>query len=133
VFNIETSYENSSWKMLSGGMEVHAVDLASFGWKVLDGQIVTPTVRDNRLWAAVRAGCGTSTSGNCRYGLGWSRGTVGGRRVADHDGSWSGARAFLRAYRDDGLVIAVMSNRNEHDVDDVSALTTDIGNAVLAP
>ena len=30
-------------------MELNAVDLATFGWKVLNGQIVTPAVRDNRL------------------------------------------------------------------------------------
>jgi CubicO group peptidase (beta-lactamase class C family) len=132
--NTETTYDNSSWKMWSGGMELNAVDLANFGWKVLSGQIVSPTVRDNRLWAAVAPGCGSSTSGRCRYGLGWSRGTVNSRRVADHDGSWTGARAFIRAYRDDGLVIAVMSNRTNHTQGgDVSGLTTSIGNAVLAP
>jgi hypothetical protein len=66
--------------------------------------------------------------------LGWSRGNVGGRRVADHDGSWTGARALVRIYRDDDLVIAVMSNRTNHTQGgDISGLATRIGNAVLAP
>ena len=133
--NTETTYQDNSWKPLSGGIEVNAVDLATFGWKVLDGNIVKPGIRDNRLWASVKSGCrATATSGACRYGLGWSRGTVGGRRVVDHDGSWTGARAFIRIYRDDGLVLAIMSNRTNHTKDgDVFGLATSIGNAVLAP
>ena len=131
--NNATSYQNNSWKMLGGGIEIHAVDLARFGWKVLNGNIVDPTARDNRMWTPVRAGCGASTSGACRNGLAWSLKSVGGRRVAEHSGSWTGARSFIRVYRDDGLVIAVMSNRKGHSVDDVDGLTTNIGNAVLAP
>ena len=132
--NNATSYQDNSWKPLSGGMELNAVDLATFGWKLLAGQIVTPAVRDNRLWAPVRPGCGASTGGACRYGLGWSRGTSNGRRIVDHDGSWTGARAFIRIYRDNGLVVAIMSNRTNHTQDgDVWGLATSLGNAVLAP
>lgn len=131
--NVETSYQNNSWKMMSGGMEISAVDLATFGWKVLSAQIVTAAVRDNRLWAAVRPGCGASTGGNCAFGLGWARGSSGGRRIVDHSGSWTGARAYIRVYRDDGLVIAIMSNRTNHTVDGVGVLATDIANAVFAP
>ena len=51
-----------------------------------------------------------------------------------HDGSWTGARAFIRIYRDDGLVVAIMSNRTNHTQDgDVWGLATSLGNAVLAP
>ncbi|WP_419695433.1 serine hydrolase [Mesorhizobium muleiense] len=52
--NDETTYTDSSWKMYGGGLELHVVDLARFGWRVLDGQIVAPAARDARLWAAVR-------------------------------------------------------------------------------
>lgn len=131
--NDPTSYQDSSWKMLGGGIELTAVDLARFGWKVLNGQIVKPAVRDNRLWAAVASGCGTSTSGNCQYGIAWARGSSSGHRIAAHSGAWTGARSYIRVYRDDGLVIAIMSNRDDHKVDDVSALATQIGDAVLAP
>jgi CubicO group peptidase (beta-lactamase class C family) len=132
--NTETTYSDSTWKPLSGGMELNVIDLATFGWKVLNGQIVTPAVRDNRLFASVKAGCGTTTSGSCQYGLGWVRSTLSDRRIVDHDGSWTGARAFIRLYRDNGLVVAIMSNRTNHTKDgDVWGLATSIGNAVLAP
>ena len=132
--NVETTYQNCSWKMLGGCIEVNVVDLARFGWKVLNGEIVAPAARDGRMWTPVRTGCGTSTSGSCRNGLAWALNSIGGRRVAEHDGTWTGARAFLRAYRDDGLVVAIMSNRTNHTAGgDVNNLATLLGNAVLAP
>ena len=118
----ETSYEDNSWKILGGGLEVNAVDLARFGWKTLDAQIVDAATRDNRLWTRVRA--------NQANGLAWEIRSVGGKRVAEHGGSWSGARSHLRVYRDDGLVIAILSNRRGHDPED---LATTIGNEVLTP
>jgi CubicO group peptidase (beta-lactamase class C family) len=118
----ETSYEDSSWKVLGGGLEINAVDLALFGWKTLNAQIVDAATRDNRLWTRVVA--------NQPNGLAWEIGTIGGRRVAEHGGSWSGARSHIRVYRDDGLSIAILSNRRGHDP---AALATNIGTAVLSP
>ena len=121
--NNKTSYQNNSWKVIGGGIESSAYELARFGWKVLDGEIIDATTRDNRLWQRVNP---ARTNG-----LAWYVKTSGGRRVAEHGGSWTGARSFIRVYRDDGLVIAIMSNRNEHDVDDVDGLATDLANIVL--
>ncbi len=118
----ETSYEDNSWKVLGGGLEVSAVDLADFGWKTLNAQIVDATTRDNRLWMRVRS--------NQPNGLAWEVRNVGGRRVAEHGGSWSGARSHLRVYRDDGLVIAILSNRRGHDP---SGLATTLGDEILNP
>jgi hypothetical protein len=63
-------------------------------------------------------------------GLAWEVRTLGGRRVAEHNGSWSGARSHLRLYRDDGLVIAVLSNRRGHDP---GALVTSLAGEILSP
>lgn len=121
--NTPTTYGNNSWKVFGGGIETSAVDLAWFGWKVLDGQIVKPAARDNVLWTRVKSG---ETNG-----IAWELRDIGGRRVAEHNGSWTGARAELRVYRDNGLVIAIMSNRTNHTVDDVGTLATKIGDIVL--
>jgi CubicO group peptidase (beta-lactamase class C family) len=118
----ETNYEDNSWKVLGGGIEVSAVDLARFGWKTLNAETVDAATRDNRLWTRVRW--------NQPNGLAWEVRNVGGRRVAEHGGSWSGARSHLRVYRDDGLVIAILSNRRGHSP---SNLATSIANAVLSP
>jgi CubicO group peptidase (beta-lactamase class C family) len=132
--NDATTYSDSSWKVLGGGIETHVVDLAAFGWKVLNGNIVAPTARDNRMWTPVRAGCGSSIGGACQYGLAWQLVNTGGRRVAQWNGTWTGARAYLGAWRDDGLVIAIMSNRTNHTSGgDVTGLAASIATAVLAP
>ena len=121
--NDPTSYSDNSWKVFGGGLETSAYQLARFGWKVLDAQILSVNARDNRLW--------TQVNPNQRNGLGWIIRTRSGRRVAEHDGSWTGTRTYLRVFRDDGLVVAVMSNRRGHTVDDVSVLTADLANIVL--
>jgi CubicO group peptidase (beta-lactamase class C family) len=114
-----SGWPDTSWKVLGGGIESNAVDLARFGWKVLSGQIVSPSVRDNRLWQSISPSS---------YGLAWSLESVGGRRVAEHGGFQTGARSYLRVYRDDGLVIAVLSNQANHPI---RQLVTTLGNIVL--
>lgn len=122
--NSATSYSDNSWKVLGGGIEGDAVDMARFAWKVLNGEIVAPAARDNRMWTRVNAAQ--------THGLGWAVVTDGkNRRTAEWNGVSTGARSFLRCYRDNGLVIAILSNRNPHSVRDVGTLANDIGNKVL--
>lgn len=116
---------NNSWKVFGGGIELSTVDLARFGWKVLNGQIVRPAARDNVLWNRVRS--------NRANGIAWEVRSLNGRRVAEHGGSWTGTLTRIRVYRDDGLVIAVMSNRRNHDNGNLGTLTTNVANVVLAP
>jgi CubicO group peptidase (beta-lactamase class C family) len=121
--NSATSYGNNSWKVFGGGLEMNAVDLARFGWKVLDGKIVKPTTRDNVLWTRVLPNEG--------YGVAWAVSGSSPNRIAEHGGSWTGARSHLRIYRDKGVVIAIMSNRRGHTVGDVDVLCNNIANIVL--
>lgn len=124
--NIESSYTNSSWKILGGGIETNTLDLAKFGWKVLNAEIVDADTRDNRLWTRVNP--------NRTHGLGWSVGnSVAGQRIAEWNGSWDGSRTWLRVYRDDGLVIAIQSNRRRHAMQDLNSLADTIAGIVLAP
>jgi CubicO group peptidase (beta-lactamase class C family) len=126
--NTPSSYSNNSWKVLGGGIEMDVLDLARFGWQTLSGQIVSPEVRDDRLWAAVRNNCGASTFASCQNGLGWARGVIDNRRIVEHGGDWTGARSHLRIYRDNGLVIAVLSNNSNHSP---ANLVTSIGDIIL--
>jgi hypothetical protein len=103
------------------------------------GELVPASVRDNLLWTPVRANCGNSVAGACTGGLGWALNTVDGRRVAEHGGSWIGARGHLQVYRDDELVVAVLTNRRTTATltagtnHNPSTLTRQIANIVLAP
>lgn len=97
--------EENSWKILGGGIETSPVDLARFGWKVLNGQIVSPKSRDDILWTRVNS--------NALNGIGWE--VSGSGNILEHGGSADGTRTQLRIYRDKGLVIAIMSNRRGHN------------------
>lgn len=127
--NVATSYSDSSWKVIGGGIETSTYDLVRFGWKVLNAEILSANARDNRLWTRVNPGF--------THGLGWSITTDdSGRNVAEWNGTWTGSRTFLRAYQNNGLVIAIMSNRTTHRSDlnaDIDDLTNTIGNIILAP
>lgn len=98
-------YKNNSWKMTGGGLESNVIDLARFGWLVLDGQIVNPAARDSRMWNRMP---------NSTHGLGWF--LTG--QIAEHGGSSNGARSHLSIHRNEGLVIAVLSNRRTTGVSD---------------
>nr|VFK38166.1 MAG: Beta-lactamase [Candidatus Kentron sp. TC] len=117
---------NNSWRAFGGGMETDVVDLARFGWKVLDGWILSPEARDNRLWRRV-----DTIDPGPDYALGWGvpHDTDRGR-IAEHPGMSTGGRSLLRIYRDHGLVIAILSNRKNHPVDDVVTLAERIGDRV---
>jgi CubicO group peptidase (beta-lactamase class C family) len=121
--NSPTSYSDNSWKHLGGGIETSAYELSRFGAKLLNGEIVNTSTRDNRLWKTVNS--------KSNAGLAWFVGTSGGRRIVDHDGSWTGARSYIRIYRDDDIVISIMSNRTNHSVGDVRSLANEIAAEVL--
>ena len=123
------TYEDSSWKVLGGGLQTDAIDLARFGWLTLSGSVVSATVRDNRLWFSLTDSATVWPSGGSvqpPVGLAWvlrnvctsPPTNVGNlmcliptRRVAEHGGIARGARSQLAIYRDDGLVIAILTNQ----------------------
>lgn len=114
----ETAYGRSSWKVLGGGLQVDAMDLARFGSLTLDGTLVSDSVRDNRLWMSQTGSAvhwPDSTEAAPDVGLGWvlRNVTAGGmnQRVAEHGGTARGARSQLQVYRDAGLVVAILTNQ----------------------
>ncbi len=121
--NNPTSLADNSWKIFGGGIEVSPVDLARFGWKVLDGKIVSASARDNILWKRVNS--------NRTNGIAWEIRNIGSKRVAEHGGSFDGTYTRLRVYRDDGLVIAIMSNRRNHAGSELRGLATSIADIIL--
>jgi CubicO group peptidase (beta-lactamase class C family) len=124
-------YEDSSWKVLGGGLQTNALDLARFGWLTLNASIVSTTTRDNRLWSSLTDTTTAWSAGTVRpsVGLAWVlssvctgtmnislRCSIPTRRVAEHGGSALGARSQLQVYRDDGLVVAVLTNQRNTPV-----------------
>jgi CubicO group peptidase (beta-lactamase class C family) len=99
--NTEATPDQISWKVLGGGLESSVEDLARFGDLLIRDQIVSQA-RQDQMWT------GTGWS----YAYGWNIGTVGGRLRVTKDGNQLGARSYLLMYPDDGIVVAVLSNRD---------------------
>ena len=97
--------KDNSWKIFGGGLQISTADLARFGWKVRNGEIVRTLHRDKVLWKRVNP--------SKAYGIGWRLVKRDRWRVAEHSGKWRGVRTNLRVYRDKNapIVIAVMTNR----------------------
>lgn len=116
---VVSRHEDASWKVLGGGLQANAVDLARFGWAVPAGEVVSDSVRDNRLWRNLtrdlRRWSDTTRSARST-GLGWELtvDTVRNFSVAEHGGvTPTGARSHLKVYRRARLVVAVLSNQRE--------------------
>jgi CubicO group peptidase (beta-lactamase class C family) len=93
-------------RLPAGGFLSTARDLAAFGSAVIEGPSLTPAMRTAMLTPQ-------STSGRTPtiFGFAWRlTKDAAGRRIAFHGGDAVGGRAFLLAYPDDGLVLAMTSN-----------------------
>jgi len=83
-----------------------ALDLATFGSAVIEGASLS-----RALPAAMFTPQSTKAGASTVFGFGWRVvKDPSGRRIAVHGGDAVGGRAFVLAYPDDGLVLAMTSN-----------------------
>ncbi len=118
--NTEYAGDNMSNKTGGGGLVSTAPDLVSFANKILDGTILNAAQRTT-LWSPIGS-----------YAYGWDVGSgPAGERLVGKAGGQPGAKSYLRVYPDDGIVVAVLSNRwkGGHSA---SGLSKKIGEAMLA-
>ncbi|HET7736729.1 MAG TPA: serine hydrolase [Nocardioidaceae bacterium] len=115
----EVNTPNNDWKVLGGGLDSSATDLARFGAKLIGGQILGADDLDE-MW--------TPPAGS--YAYGWSTGSEDGTPVVAKDGSWTGNLAYLRMYPEKGISVAVLMNSRAGDWS-ASQLGRDIGSLVL--
>ena len=115
-------YENTSWKVLGGGFQSSAMDLARFGALTFDGTIVSTGTRDTVLFNAVTTtatpNLAPGTAPSPMVGLGWVLRTRNGSAAAEHSGDtaagWGGGSPTLRIQTGAataGLVIAILNNQ----------------------
>lgn len=100
--NDEAAADQTSWKLLGGGLESNAYDLARFGDLLMRDQII-PQAYQDQMWTSTR----------WPYAYGWEIRTVGGRLEVRKDGAQRGANSAILLYPNDGIVISVLSNRKE--------------------
>ncbi|MCW5853250.1 MAG: serine hydrolase [Anaerolineae bacterium] len=96
----EVSADNISWKVLGGGLESSAYDLARFGMKLAGGTVLSNTSRTT-LW--------TKPDNLKNYALGWDTATD----YVGKGGDQLGSDSYIRIYPDEKIVVAVLTNRNK--------------------
>ncbi len=98
-------YADNSYKWAGGGFLSTAGDLVRFGLAHMEPGFLEAETLDE-WFTSQRTPDGEETG----YGIGWSvSGQVGDRRVG-HGGGSVGGTTTLRMYRDQGLVIAMVTN-----------------------
>jgi CubicO group peptidase (beta-lactamase class C family) len=102
----EAPYLDPSYKWAGGGLVGTAEDLVLFG----TAHLAPGFLRSETLELAFERQH-TKSGEEVRVGIGWFSGKDDAdRRMIFHNGSQRGCRALLLAYRDEGLVIALLSN-----------------------
>lgn len=119
--NDEVEADDLSWKVLGGGFESSAYDLMRFGMRLLDGTILDQGSLD-LMW--------TPPDNLSNYALGWNTGTHKGSTVVAKDGAQLGSQSYLRIYPDEGIVIAILTNRKDGGHDPAELAKT-IGGLIL--
>jgi CubicO group peptidase (beta-lactamase class C family) len=119
--NEEISADDLSWKILGGGLESSAVDLARFGIKLLDGSILGAGA-STTLW--------TPPDNLTGFAYGWNTGNDQCTAVVAKNGGQRGAASYIRIYPDLGYVIVILTNRGGGGHDPVQ-IGRDIGTILL--
>jgi len=109
-----------SYKWGGGGQVGTALDLCAFGSALLAGKLLSQDLL-RQMWQPSTLADGSSIP----YGLGWGITTYRGERLYAHNGAQQGARASLWILPERGLVIAVLTNYESHDVNRLAQLVAD--------
>jgi CubicO group peptidase (beta-lactamase class C family) len=98
----------STYKWGGGGLLGTAADLVRFAEALRTPGFLSAAMQET-MFSTQRTADGTETN----VGLGWRLGTgVDGRRIWHHAGAIAGGRSFLMTYPDDGVTLALLSNRS---------------------
>ncbi len=98
----------STYKWGGGGLLGTASDLVRFAEALRTPGFLSAPMQET-MFSTQRTADGTET----HVGLGWRLGTgTDGRRIWHHAGAIAGGRSFLMTYPDDGVTLALLSNRS---------------------
>lgn len=109
-----------SYKWGGGGLVSTATDLCRFGVAVLENRLLSDAWRQ-RMWTRARLSDGSEIP----YGLGWGVTRYRGELLISHNGAQQGSRTSFWILPDRGVVIAVLTNYESHNVNDLINLVAD--------
>ena len=106
-FNILPSRGRSLHPAAAGGLLTTVDDLAIWNAAIEAGRVL-PADLQQRMFTSYRLKDGTATN----YGYGWDLGEYEGHRVQEHQGGTTGFLSQMVRLPDDGIFVAVLSNRD---------------------
>lgn len=109
-----------SYKWGGGGLVSTVTNLCSFAGALLQDRILSREWRA-KMWSRARLSDGSEIP----YGLGWGVTRYRGELLISHNGAQQGARASFWILPDRGVVIAVLTNYENHNVNDLINLVAD--------
>jgi len=109
-----------SYKWGGGGLVSTVTDLCSFAGALLEDRILSSEWRA-KMWSRARLSDGTEIP----YGLGWGVTRYRGELLISHNGAQQGSRTSLWILPERGVVIAVLTNYESHNVNDLINLVAD--------
>jgi CubicO group peptidase (beta-lactamase class C family) len=120
---LEVGRDQISWKTLGGGLETTPKDLTRLCSQLLAGNVISKA-NVEYMWSGTGWG----------YAYGFGIGTENKHRRVAKNGAQRGADTFLLMYPDDGIVIAVMANRQPFGGQDApaQAIADEIGKLMIA-
>lgn len=119
------SYLNSrqvdlSYKWGGGGLVSTVTDLCSFANAILEHRLLSSRWKE-AMWTRSRLNDGSEIP----YGLGWGITRYRGEVLISHNGAQQGARTSLWILPERRVVIAVLTNYENHNVNDLINLVAD--------
>jgi CubicO group peptidase (beta-lactamase class C family) len=99
------SLADTSYKIPGGGLISTSDDLVRFGLAVRGGALCNRQSLE-AMFAPQKTRDGKSTG----YGLGWTVGSLDGRRLIRHTGGQQGVSTILAMLPREGVVVAIMTN-----------------------
>jgi CubicO group peptidase (beta-lactamase class C family) len=113
---------NLSFNRAGAGMAATPVDLAVWGGRVIEGQVVSPATLARILEPTTFNNGEVVRDGNYTVGFGWrTYQDADGRLAAHHNGATVGARSALMIYPEQKVSVSVLSNASTTSAIDVTA------------
>jgi CubicO group peptidase (beta-lactamase class C family) len=128
--------QNQSWvsptfnSTADGALYFNVLDLAKWDDALYGTRLLKQTSLD-KIWTVFLLNDGRPNSAN--YGFGWEIGSVNGHKQLEHSGGWQGFACNIARYVDDGITVAVLTNLDAAEPEQITNVVAGLVNPALEP
>lgn len=125
---VNSDFADISYKWAGGGMVSTSPDLCRFGLALLAGKLMKPETLA-QMWTVQKQNDGAAL----RQSLGWAAGTYNGKPISMHGGAQQMSRTYLVVVPSDNLVMAVLTNYESHNPQEMAIAVRDAWYGTSSP